>query len=495
MGLGDGSYGVLVSENSQARLKKEGIRLGNPDHNEARVLFTTQQMVDSRLHNVDVFRVLDEFFYRHEPRAVRIWDESMLPGEALTLNLDRIGKLLEMVRKVDGRLADRLLDLIAAVNGHPNGSTYQIPDFEAEHSKALRWLSRNKNEVDKKSKESASTLRLLSGKPVRITHDAKGKTVLTYRESLPNDFAPVLICDASARVRKTYALWEVHRKNLLTLARAAKSYKNLRIHVWDTGGGKSAWSDKKAKLNDLIDGIVQTIKTKPNEEWLIVLHQEDGWNIPDLALEITSLLPDTVRKPSFITWGDHHATNKYVEIKNVILAGTLFFQPSDYEARYRLCAAKPVNVPIGDDDLDDLKLGEYAHVILQALCRGSVRKCAENCCGPMDAYIIASANTQIPKILPDVFPDCEIVRWQPVAQPLSGHVKLAVEAIDEYFAGSTDLNHRLSFSEHRKMLGVSPQMHKNRIRDHFVFQDEMAKRGIVEWGKGARMTHFLKLVF
>jgi hypothetical protein len=491
MGLADDAYAVLVSDKSEEKLKREGVCLGNPDRNRARVLFTTQQMVDARLNRVDVFAALDEFFYKHRPRSVRIWDESMLPGEPLTLNLDRIGRLLENIRRIDGGLADGLWDWMAAVNGQPNGATLKVPNFEGDHNEALRWLSRNKGEVDKRGRDSADMLRLLSNKLVCVTHDAKGKTVLTYRESLPDDFAPVLICDASARVRETYQLWEAHRKNLLTLNMAAKSYKNLRVHVWDTGGGKKAWSAKGAKLDDLIEGVVATIKTKPTEDWLVVVHSEDQWNIPDLSIEITALLPQGTKKPHFITWGNHHATNKYVDVCNVILAGTLFFQPSDYEARYRLCAAKPVEVPIDDDDLDDLKLGEYAHVILQALCRGSVRKCIENCCAPMDAYIIAAKNTGIPRMLPQVFPRCEVLRWQPVKQEVGGHIKAALDEIDKV-GGNSGGFFMLSFKEHRSMLGVTPQLYKDRIRNHIVFKDELKKRGISEWGRGGRMTHFYR---
>lgn len=492
MGLSNSEYSTKVSVSSEDELRKKGIDLGNKDHNQARVLFTTQQMVDARLCKVSAFAALNEFFYRGKPRAVRIWDESMLPGEVLTLNIDRIASILEITRKVDSKLAERLLDLIAAVNGQLDGSTYAVPDFETEHNNAMRFLHLNKADVDKKTRECAEKLRHLSGRPVSITHDAQGKTVLTYRDTLPDDFAPVLICDASARVRKTYPLWEVHRKNLLNLHRAAKSYKNLKVHIWHKGGGKGAWDKKGSKANELIAGIVETIKTKPTEDWLLVVHQEDKWHIGDIKHEILTLLPDLQNRLNFLTWGNHHATNKYVDISNVILAGTLFFQPSDYEGMYRLSAAKPAEVPIDYDDVDDLELGEHAHVILQALCRGSVRKCIDNCCAPMDAYIIAAKNTGIPALIPTVFPHCEVLRWQPIQQELTGHIKNAVEILDRCLKESPDGYLNLSFSDHRKMMGIGQSLYTNRVRKHIDFQDELRKRGIQQAGKGKRNTHFRK---
>jgi hypothetical protein len=39
----------------------------------------------------------------------------------------------------------------------------------------------------------------------------------------------------------------------------------------------------------------------------------------------------------FLNWGNH-ATNKFGDVPNVILAGTLFYRPSYYEALPRLVA-------------------------------------------------------------------------------------------------------------------------------------------------------------
>ena len=183
-------------------------------------------------------------------------------------------------------------------------------------------------------------------------------------------------------------------------------------------------------------------------------------------------------------------------MKNVILAGTLFFQPSTYEARLRVSAALPVTEPIDDDDLTTIELGEHAHGILQALCRGSVRKCKDENCWPMDAYIIAAKVTGIPALISDIFPGCKIERWQPIDQPLTGYVKEAVEAIDKVWK-QDDANFMLSFKDHRAMLGIkSRSQYKDRVRDHVIFRDEMKKRGIVQHSpRGGRPSHFYKAPF
>jgi hypothetical protein len=87
---------------------------------------------------------------------------------------------------------------------------------------------------------------------------------------------------------------------------------------------------------------------------------------------------------------------------------------------------RPAQGAIGRATLDEVTLGEHRHLVLQALCRGSVRRCQGTECAPCDAYIIAATRSGIPAALPDIFPGCRVVRWQPVQKALSGKVKRSV---------------------------------------------------------------------
>ena len=86
--------------------------LGTAPRHEAKVLFTTHAMLTRRLQNPEVattvddasedarrggptkdiayaprlFEELEEFFYQGEPRRLRVWDESLTPGLAITVN-------------------------------------------------------------------------------------------------------------------------------------------------------------------------------------------------------------------------------------------------------------------------------------------------------------------------------------------------------------------------------------------------------------------------
>ena len=83
----------------------------NKNTNEAQILFTTQQMMDSRLKD-KLFSEGEEFYYKGKPRQIRIWDESFMPGEPIIVNRDKLQVLLPALRRPYPRLTEKLDDLI-----------------------------------------------------------------------------------------------------------------------------------------------------------------------------------------------------------------------------------------------------------------------------------------------------------------------------------------------------------------------------------------------
>lgn len=133
MALSPSDFAVLTSN---AELNKLG--LGSERANEARVLFTTQQMIETRTQGRPgelrrreprSFEALDEFHFRGCARQLRVWDESILTGRVLTLSqsdmkllswaLDStpLGDAIDALRNELAQLEDRKL--------------YELPDFAA----------------------------------------------------------------------------------------------------------------------------------------------------------------------------------------------------------------------------------------------------------------------------------------------------------------------------------------------------------------------------
>ncbi len=379
---------------------------GCKDIDKARVLFVTQQMVNSRLSDGKPFRDLSLFHFKGKPRQVKIWDEALLPAEELTLNVDALARLPSLLRKLSSPLADTIHGVCEQVRSLPNGTTYRFPDFASEYDLAYENAKAGFSKEPARDREAARTLWNLSAKLVRVRRDVRGNTLLDYRNHLPEDFYPVVILDASGRVRTTYENWQKDRRNLVTLPTAQKSYDNLTVHVWNRGGGKSAF---RTQASELIEGIAATINGKPDEQWLVILHKEDEWHIPGQKRipDLMKLISDLVHRPgnvASLTWGNEKATNEFSAIKNVILAGTLFYPESVYEVRARASKGLGAAEELDLDSFKALELGEHKNLILQAACRGSVRKCVNDQGEAMDLYLIASNKTGIPYVLTEIFP-------------------------------------------------------------------------------------------
>ena len=75
-GYPDNEIGIIVSNNPSYA---DVAAMGNPDPSQASVLFTTQAQIEKRCASGCRFADLQAFWYRGAPRAVRAWDEAILP--------------------------------------------------------------------------------------------------------------------------------------------------------------------------------------------------------------------------------------------------------------------------------------------------------------------------------------------------------------------------------------------------------------------------------
>jgi hypothetical protein len=242
--------------------------MGNQDRNRARVLFTTQQMLESR-SNGKKFADVEEFYFRGVARQVRIWDEAILPARPICVDVTLIEAMTNVFRKQQKKLFDEINSFIESIKKANDGEFVEVPDFEDLYdfdSNDIRELFHDEKRV---VRDAAIDLWLLLGRTVSIKSEGNN-TVLDYNETWPSDLLPILVLDASGRVRKTYRMWNRHIGNLIDLKHAKKDYSKLTVHLWRKGGGKESW---KTNANELIDGVVSTIRTLPEKEWLVVHHK------------------------------------------------------------------------------------------------------------------------------------------------------------------------------------------------------------------------------
>jgi hypothetical protein len=482
IGLKENEFAVLVSEQTN-EINKRLNATGNPNVNEARVLFTTQQMLVSRIKQNGSFSKCREFYYKDKPRSVKAWDETCLPARPLTINVTTIEGMTNKSFKLAPKLYSMLDQLIHDIKEANDQGIVNVPDLTASEvdTYAIKEFFK---EGSQSIYAASQDLYLLAGKDVTVRR-AFGNTCVYYENILPDDLKPIVICDASGRVRQTYPHWSKGRGDLVELQRGPKDYSNMTLHIWPRAGSKNAW---KADRDELIEGIVSTIHSQSdNETWLIFHHKDipllrkDG--VVD-ALKIPELIKARVRQPqrlSFAHWGgdDARATNEFRDVRNIVLAGTLFFDEPTYEALGRLSLGLQPTERLPRGVLKQIKRGEHANLILQAVCRGAVRQSDGETCGQCDVYVIAANKHGIPEMLRDgsIFPGAKAEEWMPIKRKLTGKVKQAFDFVVTWTGQNP--GEFLEYSRVRERIGVRDKGNFSRtILDYPGFLEELDRLGI-----------------
>lgn len=453
--------------------------LGCPSPQRARVLFTTHSMVETRCQG-RTFVDVAALHHRGKPRAVRIWDEAILPGQTLTVNRDALGLLFEPIRSRSPAMADAIEDLFNHLREAASGAILAIPDLEQEHGLDLNGALGLVEGGLPKQKHAVETLWFLFGKHVTVRRDGpRGNTMLDYRDTLPDDIKPLLVLDASARVRTVYQCWKEERGGIVELPTASKRYDNLNIHVLERGGGKGAFRKEGKRL---IEIVATTILTRAGEQWLVIGHKNSV--DMDIETEVRTLLPNGGPNVRFLHWGTHDATNDYADATNVILAGTLFYPVSHYEALGRLASAYPSSQgSYANHKVHQVMLGEHRHLILQGTCRGAVRRCIGDACPPSNVYLIASPKSGIAQELPRIFPGAQIRRWKALRRALRGKVSEAVAFLNGEFEKLPA--EVIPFRRVMEHIGWRDSKEfKRNIRQHDDFITTLEEMEIEEWGRG-----------
>lgn len=483
MGLKNDRYAVIVGDSKDNR---ELNNLGNQCKTDAQVLFTTQQMLEVKLKGGRRFSELSDFVYRGRVRKVRVWDEAMLPARPIIIDITDIEHLTKTL-KPHRALRDIVSEFIDVVRCASDRARIEVPNFEEKISlaRALDIFS----EASVATKKVVGDLWFIGGKVVNVRKERGHNTAVAYENSLPDDLKPVLVLDASGRVRKTYSHWSEGRGDLVKIKDAVKDYGSLTVHLWKHGGGKQSWKDDPETL---IRGVLSAIRERPKEEWLIVHHKSDrNFDVDVPALLEKELSREIFENLKFVHWGDHSATNAYRDISNVILAGTLFYPIAYYESIGRLSRGIESSQKLTEEQFREIQFGEHMHLILQAACRGSVRKSRGPGCYPCHLYLIAHPRHGIPSLLGTIFPGCKIVDWNPVRKELKGRRSEAFEyVIDSLDRGYSEL----PFSSVYKGLGMSGSDFRKDVSSHADFISSLAEQGIrTESRKGKLGSVFVKV--
>jgi hypothetical protein len=476
----DQDFAVLTAKTNE---DLNSLGCGVPEY--ARVLFTTHAMVEKRCSRTS-FGDTKSLWFQGQPRQVKIWDEAILPGHPVILGRDSLASLFKILRPRYPEFTKALERFFNELGDTKDKTFLDVPDLHVSFGMPFHEVSGLFAHGSEATQKALEDLWFLMGRTVVVRVDGPaGPTLVNYRQTLPDDIKPILTLDASARVRATYDMWEKHRGDLVRLPSATKNYSNLTINVWDQGGGKTAY---RAEGDRIIQGILKAIEMKPDEEWLVIHHKFKPTLKLDIRTKITERIPPG-HKVSFLNWGSHDGTNEFKDVSNVILAGTLFLPLPHREGLTRLASGNPPSKGIiRDDQVKATESGEHSHMILQALCRSSVRQNQNGECPPVNAYLIASTYSGIKDLLPEIFPGVQIVPWTPIPRELRGKVADAIEFVRCWFRNNPD--GALPFKDLKNVVGIRDSSNfRKTIRQLNDFVAALEEMGLEEWGPGTYRTH------
>jgi hypothetical protein len=497
--LAPSQYAVYVSKD--ATYEENGGRkkyndLGNPRVNEAQVLFTTQQMIETRLAEGKNFSDLDYMHYRGRPRKVKIWDEALVPWEELILGVFTLAAMPGLVGRLKNDLARKLLDIAAELKDKKEG-LYQFPNLEQEYGVSWHDLQNevltNRDRHPSYIRRAAYTLWKISGKQVRITRDVDGNTILDWKQSLPDDFFPVVVFDASGRVRSMYDFYAGTTDKLEEITTLERDFSHLTFHHINLGGGKDPWRKQTPSLLNLTKTL---INQEPDRKTLVIVHKPDTegvekGKIPDIEKALGRLCPNA----AWLTWGEHKQTSAFRDYDRLVLPGLLYLPRSVIEARTYGSLQTPTREDMAEDYFREIERGEIRSDLLQAVGR-IARGTKDGKSIPADIFIVASDNKNgsIQALLQETFPGSHYKKLgNPTAKPKDTTTKAEqlAEIVRDHFTKTPEMN--LPFNNAGARLGLRKQNLKQ-LRNHRDIKALLTELGIEEAANDNRSykTHWRK---
>jgi hypothetical protein len=382
-----------------------------------------------------------------------------------TLDQYQLCAMLGAIAKNSPSMEKDAEKLIAILKNASDQSIVSMPDFHA-HGFDIEDV---KGWILPHQQEWCEALFRLSDRRCRVRHEAHKRVALNYEDTLPPDIAPLVVCDASGRSRKMYEWWYRDRGGLAFLPSPRKDFSGLTLHVANMAAGRDKFKPKSKDASIRIEAIAKTIEADiPRGERVLIVHFKPSGQLIDVAAAVQDQCPD--HYIGSCSWGQHTATNEFADCKYSISAGVLQKPSSTDEAIARAAMERATHEAVGDHVLKEIRIGEIAHNVYQAICRGNVRKSeGAGCPFGNHAYVMASqhATKGIPKDLwKDLFPGARILDWEPLPLTLTGQVAELAKIIEREQTSSPDGTIGISKKKLMKELEIAYQQNVNRLFKH-----------------------------
>jgi hypothetical protein len=431
-GLQKPDYAVVSSDP-----KYNGYGVGSGSAGLARVVFTTHEQFNRRVRERRSFVETDRFQYLGQARSFIIWDEAFHSVQSVSFSVDALRALPDALIGCAPSVVDAFRPIIPDSAILIPGGSMVIPadigPFADQAMRACMGLADRHRAV-------LEGLRKLSGCRAYFKLYGARWSIVGVGSPLPDDLPPMIVLDASARLTDRYARMEGGALPVHMLHPVVVDYSNLTIRWIDRASGKEAFKEDDTRhanwsiVADLANGSFQ-------DDWLLGcakrLHagtERDGSPPADLA----SMLGEPYRC-SVVTWGKHHGSNAYRNIRNVIVVGAWDYPGAAYDAIHMAKGKALDSTGPGNTDARDM---EYMSNVFQMVCRSNVRNHVDGVCGEATVYLMMPTKGGRRALLEKAFPGCRVETFLPPSVPPRTRAEKVIAAFDRVFQSTTQISYR-----------------------------------------------------
>jgi hypothetical protein len=416
-GVPDEKIGLLHSYPYEAGKEKEdgfaSLPCTRENEDKPIMLVTHQRIKGSQTRNN-----LQQFAnYQGAPRSLLIWDESLVRCEARAISKIDIERALGWLKPSHKAHAlvpyfEQLLGLLdAELARQRNGEKPKPVDIPA-----VRWDKAAEFKktlgLDTILQPLQNFLDILSEQLRVLGVGRQGDGIVMYDVALPPELKTVAVLDASYPVRELTRLDASIIDESFRFPADVKRYENVTVHHLPYASGRDAMEklfkrDKREerKVSAEVAALVKTLS--PDDGVLVFTFKTrqkaskrsfkpvdfQGILRRDLeaaGIDLEQTIPvDNEQRPRFVflTWGNETSLSKFAYCEHVVFAGVLHRSNLDI-ASYVLGQRDDLWHPATVEEINNALIAEVAHVVYQAMSRGSCRKVVGNQAAKMNAWLL-----------------------------------------------------------------------------------------------------------
>jgi len=357
--------------------------------------------------------------FRDQPRSLCVWDESLITSDVQYLLLSDLKVAVfgwgvytegqphcEPLRQYLDSCVETLMSALGeAKAGHP-AVVVELPRLSDDEWKFYSDIIKDYRSDEVLVKTRLTQFLDMAKKPVRVVH-SQDEGIVQYTINVPSELDRVVVLDASWHIRKLERLdATISLIDSSSVVEGLKLYDNVIVRQLFAYSGRNslakepeavAWSAKEVaevirRDVPLDQGIVIfTFKAKTKDDPVNRFRADLERSGVDLEATIETIGRDgrVQARPrvNVLTWGMHEGLNDFSYCQNVILVGVLRQRGINLMAS-AIGQKDDLSASVSPTELTEVINGELAHVVFQALGRGSCRMVNNGHAWPMNAWII-----------------------------------------------------------------------------------------------------------